>query len=116
VNNELKLRMEQAGVDVSSGVERFMGNEALFERFLRRFIDDKSYIELAEAISAGDAERAFMAAHTLKGVCGNLSMVRLENLVRSQVEYLRSGDFLSASKLMPDITAAYEIIISVIRE
>lgn len=116
MDSELKSRMEQAGVDVVSGLERFMGNEALFERFFRRFMDDKSYAELVDAISCKDTERAFTAAHTLKGVCGNLSMVRMEKLVGSQVEALRAGDFISASNLMPDISAAYESIALLIHE
>lgn len=114
MDQEFKQRMEQAGVDVSGGTERFMGNEALFEKFLRRFPQDKTYAELVDAISAGDIGRAFTAAHTLKGVCGNLSMLRMEQLVSRQVEYLRGGDLASASGLMPDIAAVYEAVINAI--
>ena len=109
-----KKRLADSGIDVDSGWARFMGNEALYEKFLGKFCDDKSYAELVQTIADGDCEKAFVAAHTLKGVCGNLSMTKLEQLVSRQVEYLRGGELAPAADMMPEITAAYEDIIHVI--
>lgn len=109
-----KQKLEESGIDVDSGMARFMGNEALYEKFLKKFCDDKSYADLVQAVADGDCEKAFVAAHTLKGVCGNLSMTTLEQLVSRQVEYLRSGELVPAADMMPEITAAYEDIIHVI--
>ncbi len=114
MDNIQKKRMEESGIDVDSGLARFMGNEALYEKFLGRFCDDKSYAELVQTVADGDCEKAFAAAHTLKGVCGNLSMIRLEQLVSRQVEYLRSGELEPAAQMMPEITTAYEDIIRII--
>lgn len=111
----LKQNLAAAGVEIDSGLERFMGNETLYEKFLKRFCEDSAYADLTAAISEQNCEKAFTAAHTLKGVCGNLSMIKLEELVKQQVEFLRAGDLTAAAKMMPDITAAYEAVMRVLQ-
>ena len=49
-----------------------LGSESLIQRFALKFIDDGSYNELTEALTEKNAEKAFRAAHTLKGICLNL--------------------------------------------
>ncbi len=112
---EKRAQLTAAGIDLDSALERMMGNEALLERFLKRFLDDANYGRLAAAIDAGDAEAALTASHTLKGVCGNLSMQRLFDLLTRQVAALRADDFAAARDIMPEITAAYEQVTDAIR-
>ena len=114
MDNAWKKKAQDAGIDVDSGVERFMGNEALYEKFLHRFADDKSYPELVAALSENNCSAAFTAAHTLKGVSGNLSLFKLQKLVAEQVEFLRAGDLDAAKPLMEDITATYNEILDVL--
>ncbi len=102
-----KERWSRNGIDVESALERFMGNEALYERFLRGFAEDKTYDALAEAIKAGDAKKAFLEAHTLKGVCANLSLIELLNPVNAVTEALRGGDLDTAKRLLPELTEQY---------
>ena len=109
-----KQKAQNAGIDIDAGVERFMGNEALYEKFLHRFAEDKSYSELAAALAEGNCETAFTAAHTLKGVSGNLSLTKLQKIVSEQVEYLRAGNLDAAIPLMKDISAAYNDVLSVL--
>ena len=87
--NGKKEILTAAGIQADEALERLMGSEALLERFLKKFLQDKSYEELVSAIEGQELERAFRAAHTLKGVCGNLSLNRLGDLVKEQVELLR---------------------------
>lgn len=37
MNAQTQAILEQGGVDVNGALERFMGSEALLERFLKRF-------------------------------------------------------------------------------
>ena len=37
---EKRKHLEAAGIDVQSALERFMNNEMLLERFLKKFLDD----------------------------------------------------------------------------
>ena len=52
-------------------------SQRLVEKFVRKFLDDRSYAELTAAMAAGDHDAAFRAAHTLKGVAANLSFTKL---------------------------------------
>lgn len=111
-----KERLTAAGIDVDGALERFMGNDALLERFLKKFLADGNYAALSAAVAAGDAAAALTASHTLKGVCGNLSMPELFRLLTCQVEALRAGDWARAESLMPEIDRAYGTVTRAIGE
>ena len=82
-------RLQEAGVDVDDALERMMGSEALLERLLGKFLEDENYQKLCAALDEKRQEDAVAASHTLKGVCGNLSMPALFSLFTRQVEALR---------------------------
>jgi hypothetical protein len=111
-----KERLAATGIDVDGALERFMGNDALLERFLKKFLADGNYAALSAAVAAGDPAAALTASHTLKGVSGNLSMPELFGLLTSQVEALRAGDWDKAAGLMPEIDRAYESVVRAIGE
>ena len=65
------------GVDYAEAMERFGGNKELYKKIAVKFIDDPHYAGLREALDRNDAEEAYLHAHTLKGVAGNLSFGNL---------------------------------------
>ena len=73
-----------------------------------------NYQKLVDALEANDAEAALAASHTLKGVCGNLSMTRLFELLTEQVKAFRDGDFNRAKAMMDKITVVYNEMIAAI--
>ena len=87
---------EKIGSNYDSVLSRF-GNEALVKRFALKFLKDPSYADLKEALEARDAERAFRAAHTLKGVCLNLGFDRLYETSAALTEDLRGRDIISGT-------------------
>lgn len=111
-----KTQLTAAGVDVNSALERFMGNEDLLERFLKKFPQDGNYQKFCAAMEAGDWETALTASHTLKGVCGNLSITPLFDLLTNQVAALRADDWQSAKERMQQIAKAYTAVIDAIRQ
>lgn len=115
MTTERRKQLEAAGIDMGEALERMMGNEALLERLLGKFPDDPQYPTLCAALGCGDMERATAAAHTLKGVCGNLSMTELFRLFTAQVEALRAGDLSAARSLMEQIALAYARVTAAIR-
>ena len=104
-----------AGIDAESALNRMMGSEALLERLFRRFLEDGNFSALSAAIEAGDREGALTASHTLKGMCGNLSMDRLYSLFSGQVDLMRGGDWEEAVNLMPRIREAYDEAVSAVK-
>lgn len=58
-------------------VLRRLRSEALIWKFTLKFLEDQSYSLLKQALGDNNYEEAFRGAHTLKGVCQNLSFDRL---------------------------------------
>lgn len=62
---------EELGSDFDKVLSRLV-SEALVKKFALKFLDDPSFGQLETALADKDAETAFRAAHTLKGICLNL--------------------------------------------
>ena len=77
----------EKGFDIVSARERFFGKREMCERYVIRFLEDPNYEEMIKAIREKDTEQAFHYAHTLKGVCANLSLWRMQDAVSGVVEY-----------------------------
>ena len=103
-------RLAEAGIDVDDALARLMQNEGLL-RLLSAFLQDGNFARLQEALAKGDVSGAFTAAHTLKGVAGNLSLRDLFARVSEVVECLRSGDLGAAAEKMPAVEAAYRAVV-----
>lgn len=80
-----------AGIDYAKGLERFMGNEALYLEFLSKFLYDGSFQEFWAGIEMGDRSMAEKSIDTLKGTAANLSMVRLSALADTIGKEIREG-------------------------
>lgn len=90
----------------------------LVEKFVGKFLEDKSYETLCRLIAAGDRAEAFRAAHTLKGVCANLSFTRLFTSSAALTETLRpEGSAISAEALhqLDEVCRDYQTTAEAIR-
>ena len=67
---------EELGSDFDKVLSRLV-SEALVKKFALKFLDDPSFGQLETALADKDAETAFRAAHTLKGICLNLGFDNL---------------------------------------
>ena len=76
----VKAELEDAGVNVDETLRRFMNNEALMVKFLKKFVDDENMKHLRTLIADKKYQEVLPVAHTLKGVCGNLGFVKLYEL------------------------------------
>ena len=64
-------------IDVDEGSKRVMNNTKLYTKLLAKFIDDKSMAEIETALADEDNDAAKNAAHTIKGLAANLSLIEL---------------------------------------
>lgn len=84
MTNDQTAMLARYGIDYAEAMERFCGNESLFAR---------------------------IAAHSLKGVAGNLSFVRLYDLAARVTDALRANDIDSARTLMPDLRESHVAVL-----
>ena len=97
----------EKGFDIVSARERFFGKREMCERDVIRFLEDPNYEEMIKAIREKDTEQAFHYAHTLKGVCANLSLWRMQDAVSGVVEGLRMGK-LPREEEISDLEKCYQ--------
>ena len=108
---------EKMGASHDDVLQR-MGSDALVERFTGSFLSDGSYQMIADGIEAKDAETAFRGAHTLKGVCANLSFTRLLTSAAKLTEALRPETSLITDEtltMLSDVKRDYETTVGAIR-
>lgn len=82
---------ENRGVDYDAFLQRMMGKEALVEKYIRIFIADSTYSELAQAMAVQDIEAAEFKAHALKGIALNLNFEKLGILCMDMVNSVRNN-------------------------
>ncbi|MCI8511373.1 MAG: Hpt domain-containing protein [Lachnospiraceae bacterium] len=116
MTEELKKDLIAAGANIETALARFMNMEAMYLKFLLRFPADPNFESLRDALAAGDTETAFRAAHTLKGVAGNLGLDRFYESVSKLTEVLRAGGSGNTDALMKQAAADYEEICAVIQK
>jgi signal transduction histidine kinase/CheY-like chemotaxis protein/HAMP domain-containing protein len=84
-----------AGLDTKGGLARVGGNQKLYVKLLRQFIEQQAPAveQVADAMAKGSIALAERLAHSLKGVAGNLGATRvqsaagaLEKLIREQAK------------------------------
>ena len=105
-----RYRLSKAGINVKEGIERFNGNIDLYEKYLYSFLEDEYYDSMCEAIDEKDVKAAFTAAHALKGLAGNLSLVELHKDMLPLVESLRSGSIEDAISQLQLVIKDYNLI------
>ena len=90
-------------------------SERLVRKFVLKFLDDGSYDLLCRSLEEQNYPEAFRAAHTIKGVCQNLSFTRLYEVSNRLNEALRGGPTPEAPGLVEEVKSEYEQTVSAIR-
>lgn len=110
----LKECYEKLGGDYENAVSRLM-NDNLVEKFIFKFLDDSSFDDLRKALENKDYDEAFRAAHTIKGVCQNLSFTTLFNSANKLTDELRNGKKLENTDLFKAVEIDYNKTVSAIK-
>ena len=95
-------------IDVEGALKRVGGNMGLYKKLLGRYVDGKTFDLLNDAIQGGNMEEASHLAHTLKGVCSNLSLNKIAALAADIEQIIKAGsdynDCLGQLKDACDVT------------
>lgn len=81
--------------------------EQLVQRFIFKFLEDKSFEELNSAMENKDFDTAFRAAHTIKGICQNLSFTKLYQSSSNLTEALHLEKYQEAEALRAAFSSDY---------
>lgn len=108
---------DSIGADYEDVLGRLRKDERI-QKFLLKFLDDKSYELLCDSMEAKDMNEAFRAAHTLKGVCQNLSLTPLYQSSAVLAERLRDGQEYGddVEALVEQVEKDYKHMMSCVRE
>lgn len=90
-------------------------SERLVQKFALKFINDGSYDLLCSSFETQNREEAFRAAHTLKGVCQNLSFTRLYQSSHNLTEALRVDWTPEAPGLFEEVKRDYAQTLTAIK-
>lgn len=121
MSEQLKQKLKENGADVEGTLHRFMGNDALFLKFILKFKDDQNYAVLKEHLDQKNYEEAFKAAHTLKGVSANLGLNPIFDRASAITELLRGKeasevDIAKVEEEKKALEEAYQLFIGIITE
>ena len=106
---------EAIGGDYESMKRRFLKDDRI-QKFALMFLKDSSMDDLRAGMCEKDCEKAFLAAHTLKGVCLNLGFSGLLAPVSEITEKLRARSYEGASELMPLVEQSYAAVCEGLKE
>ena len=113
---ELEKFYSAIGSNANPVIERFGGNAEITKRFIKKFAAEESYENLKKALASNEAEEAFRAAHTLKGICLNLGFDCLFEKSSIITEYSRSKNIVDANKFFPELEREYIKLIALLQE
>lgn len=114
-NSWLQQMAEVAGTDVPVTLDRFINNEALYKKFLVKFLQDTTFDNLQKAVEEGNLSSAFSYAHTLKGVSANLGLEFLCHKLTIITDHLRNMQTDHIAAEMEEISEQYQRACELIR-
>lgn len=110
----IKSLYEAVGGDYKDVVKRLISEEFAAQLALG-FLDDDGFSSLEKAMKTRNAEDAFRAAHTLKGVALNLGFKNLGESASELTEVLRKRTFDGADEPFEKVREDYAVVISALR-
>jgi len=93
-------------VDVQDALRRIGGSMDLYKRLLGKFSAEDHILPLEKALKSGAVDDAVHAAHTLKGVASNLSLIKLATISSEFEQRLKEG--LDCSDVFESLKQAYQ--------
>ncbi len=96
-------------------VSRRIPGEAMIKKFATKFPEDESFTQLTAALKSGNAETAFRAVHTLKGLCLTLGFSHLTAPASDLTELLRAGELEGSEALYLRLAQEYEKTVKLLK-
>lgn len=111
----LKECYQKMGGNYDEVFSRFRKEERV-QKFVLKFLNDKSYELLCESLESENYDEAFRASHTIKGICQNLSFTRLYQSSYQLTELLRDKKIDQIEDYVNRVKEDYLLTIEAIHE
>ncbi len=98
----LQEACEKINVNYKDTLERFCGNEVIYKKFLKRFLEDGTYSNLEQAWEERDYEEIEKNAHTLKGLAGNLGLESLFNNSNNLFQTIKKKEYKDIERIISE--------------
>ena len=96
-------KMAAYGVDTKTTLERFTGDEGLYEKCFYIVLKDKNFEQLGNALSEQNYDNAFSYAHAIKGMVGNMGLTPIYDVVSVITDALRVKDLSNIEQQYNDV-------------
>lgn len=106
---------EAMGGDYQEVISR-LRSDRLVQKFVLKFLDDKSFELFCSSMESKNYEEAFRAVHTIKGICQNLGFKRLQKSSSEMSDALRHGWTPEADALTGALEEDYTVTANAICE
>lgn len=102
--------------DLEGTLRRFGGSQMMLERFVKKFPQDATFRALKDAAEQKNYPEMEKAAHTLKGIAGNLGFTALYQGCSGLVAAVREGNPEKADALWETVQREYETILAAVAQ
>ncbi len=96
-------KLKEFGANTEEGLARCYGSEALYIKLVNMIPKEGSFDALEQAVANQDLDKAFEAAHALKGVLGNLSLTPMYEKCSELTELLRAKKSVDYTPLVEEL-------------
>ena len=107
------MNVKQFYLDTKSNYENalaIMMNDLFIEKMLTKFIDNNAYEQLISFYDKKDYSSLFAAAHTYKGVTGNLALTPLYEIASYITEATRHSDDVNLDDKIQELKDQYKLV------
>ncbi len=106
-----------SGIDVEAGLKKLSNNQTLYKQLLMDFANKySSYTgQIREAFCAGDADLTDRLCHTLKGVAGNLSIIRVYESAKRLEEALTRQSVPDIHQILTELEHELQRVVLALR-
>ena len=108
---DMNTKLAPYGIDYLDAMDRMDNDGDLYKMLALKYLDNSKYTDLVAALEVEDFDEDYKAAHSLKGVAGNLSFSNLFDVAASMSEALFQGEYQAAEKMLPDLSDANDKVI-----
>ncbi|MHD0319311.1 Hpt domain-containing protein [Fusobacterium sp. THCT1E2] len=113
---DYKEVLKNYGNDVDGTLNRFCGNENLYKKFIRIFFERENPEKIREQYKNKEYDELLMAAHTYKGITGNLGLTKLFEMFGEIVDKIRRKDYETIREMIEKVLEEKEKLERALKE